>query len=100
MIYQHASDYHRFSSLFLGAMCKHFQTAWKRSTVFLMKAPDEARRRFLKTIATAPVLPALAADVPQADHPRVPLNAIQMGQHTMLDEGIERCLDLIQDTAA
>ena len=28
-------------------------------------------------------------------------NAIQMGPHTMLDEGIERCLlDLIQDTAA
>jgi len=29
-----------------------------------------------------------------------PFNAIQMGPHTMLDEGIERCLDLIQDTAA
>jgi hypothetical protein len=26
-------------------------------------------------------------------------NGIQMGPHTMLDEGIERCLDLIQDTA-
>jgi len=30
----------------------------------------------------------------------VPFNGIQMGPHTMLDEGIERCLDLIQDTAA
>ena len=27
-------------------------------------------------------------------------NGIQMGPHTMLDEGIERTLDLIQDTAA
>lgn len=27
-------------------------------------------------------------------------NAIQMGPHTMLDEGIDRCLDLIQETAA
>lgn len=29
-----------------------------------------------------------------------PFNGIQMGPHTMLDEGIERCLDLIQETAA
>lgn len=28
------------------------------------------------------------------------LVGIQMGPHTMLDEGIDRCLDLIQDTAA
>jgi hypothetical protein len=27
-------------------------------------------------------------------------NGIQMGPHTILDEGIERCLDLIQETAA
>src|SRR2546425_1245642 len=26
-------------------------------------------------------------------------NGIQMGAHTMLDEGIERCLDLVQETA-
>jgi hypothetical protein len=30
----------------------------------------------------------------------VSFNGIQMGPHTMLDEGIERTLDLIQDTAA
>jgi hypothetical protein len=29
-----------------------------------------------------------------------PFNGIQIGPHTILDEGIERCLDLIQDTAA
>lgn len=40
----------------------------------------------------------LAAETPQAARPL--LNAIQMGPHTMLDEGIERCLDLIQKTAA
>src|SRR5947207_12755680 len=26
-------------------------------------------------------------------------NGIQMGPHTMLEEGLDRCLDLIQDTA-
>jgi len=30
----------------------------------------------------------------------LPFVGIQMGPHTMLDEGIERCLDLIQETAA
>src|SRR6516165_2288381 len=29
-----------------------------------------------------------------------PFVGIQMGPHTMLDEGIERCLDLLQETAA
>ena len=29
-----------------------------------------------------------------------PFNGIQMGPHTMLDEGVERALDLIQETAA
>src|ERR1051326_2968170 len=60
---------------------------------------NKARRRFLKTIATAPMLPALAAQ-PQAAPARTLFNAIQMGPHTMLDEGIEHCLDLIQETAA
>jgi hypothetical protein len=41
-------------------------------------------------------------DAPDA-HPVTPagtFNGIQMGPHTMLDEGIERTLDLIADTAA
>jgi hypothetical protein len=31
---------------------------------------------------------------------RTPFNAIQIGPHTMLDEAIDRSLDLIQETAA
>jgi hypothetical protein len=65
-----------------------------------MEVPQQGRRRFLKTIATAPVLPALEVQAPQAGRPPAVFNAIQMGPHTMLDEGIERCLDLIQETAA
>ncbi|HXS93978.1 MAG TPA: hypothetical protein VN736_05190 [Candidatus Limnocylindrales bacterium] len=59
-----------------------------------MDPVDQARRGFLKGLAA---LPALAAAEPQ---PRTPFNGIQMGPHTMLDEGIDHCLDLIQDTAA
>jgi hypothetical protein len=65
-----------------------------------MKPPDQRRRSFVKTIATAPLLPILAAGTPQTPPARPLFNAIQMGPHTMLDEGIERCLDLIQETAA
>src|SRR5205807_757068 len=53
------------------------------------------RRRFVQTLAAAP---ALERAQPAAAPPR--FNAIQMGPHTMLDEGIERALDLIQETAA
>src|SRR5262249_48339777 len=53
----------------------------------------------LKTLAAAPVLPALAAGASQSTEGRTLFNAIQMGPHTMLDEGIDRCLDLIQETA-
>ena len=59
-----------------------------------MQPVDESRRGFLKGVAA---LPALAAAEPQ---PQTPFNAIQMGPHTMLDEGIEHSLDLIQETAA
>jgi hypothetical protein len=43
-----------------------------------------------------------AAHEPAAPNPKTaaPFVGIQMGPHTMLDEGIERCLDLIQETAA
>src|SRR5690348_1424252 len=65
-----------------------------------MDATGEDRRKFLKTVAAVPMLPALAAEPPQTPGRRPLFNAIQMGPHTMLDEGIEHCLDLIQDTAA
>jgi hypothetical protein len=64
-----------------------------------MRATDEDRRKLLRTVAAGAMLPALAADQPQAGSARTLFNAIQMGPHTMLDEGIERCLDLIQETA-
>src|SRR5579872_5703021 len=65
-----------------------------------MSDPDEYRRTFLKTIAAVPVLPAVSAEAAQETRGRTLFNAIQMGPHTMLDEGIEHCLDLIQETAA
>src|SRR5512144_1373037 len=69
------------------------------------------RRRFLRHIASVPAAgAAIAAGAarPAADGQasaakpsasRPPLVGIQMGPHTMLDEGIEPCLDLIQRTA-
>jgi hypothetical protein len=63
-----------------------------------MDSSENARRQFLKTLAAAPLLPAAAS--PQQPPGHTMFNAIQMGPHTMLDEGIERCLDLIQETAA
>jgi hypothetical protein len=52
------------------------------------------RRRFVQSLAAAPAF--AAAQTP----PEPRFNGIQMGPHTMLDEGIDRALDLIQDTAA
>lgn len=54
------------------------------------------RRDFLKG---ALALPALASAQP-TPATTGKFNAIQMGPHTILDEGIERTLDLIQETAA
>ncbi len=65
------------------------------------------RRDFLKTVpAAAYALSqsgglALAAEAgPQSKGAPARFVGIQMGPHTMLDEGIERCLDLVQETAA
>jgi hypothetical protein len=60
------------------------------------------RREFLKGLLTAPALSVLAAQADQAQPagPVALFNAIQMGPHTMLDEGIDHALDLIQETAA
>lgn len=56
------------------------------------------RRDFLKGVAA---VPALAGFAQQAAAPKSGdrFNGIQMGPHTILDEGIDRCLDLIQETA-
>src|SRR5215472_15290410 len=63
-----------------------------------MDSSESPRRQFLKTLAASPLLPSAAS--PQQPPARTIFNAIQVGPHTMLDEGIERCLDLIQETAA
>ena len=47
-----------------------------------------------------PALAAAQAGAQGAPAAGPRFNGIQMGPHTMLDEGIERCLDLIQETAA
>jgi hypothetical protein len=52
------------------------------------------RRDFVAGLAAA----SAAGAQQGARQPR--FNGIQMGPHTILDEGIERCLDLIQETAA
>lgn len=70
-------------------------------------APSLARRAFLVDLAAmlaaaqagVRAQPAAAAPAP-APAPVAPFVGIQMGPHTMLDEGIERTLDLVQDAAA
>ena len=54
-----------------------------------------ARRAFLKGLAALPAISALAVE------PAPPrFNGIQIAPVSLLDEGIDRCLDLLQDTAA
>jgi hypothetical protein len=62
------------------------------------------RREFLGYLAAAAAAAAsrpahLLGQTGQPKHERL-LVGIQMGPHTMLDEGIEPCLDLIRETAA
>ena len=61
-----------------------------------MPSDQPGRRAFLQSAALA----ALAAHEGEAQPRREVFNAIQMGPHSMLDEGIEHTLDLIQETAA
>jgi hypothetical protein len=73
------------------------------------------RRSFVKEMAAmfaavGAALPAVGAgrvwgqppakQEPRARLPEDAVVGIQMSPHTMLDEGIERCLDLIRETAA
>src|SRR5580693_2188515 len=61
---------------------------------------NEHRRDFLRGLAALPAVAAAAAAQQQPPQRKPELfNAIQMGPHTMLDEGIDRCLDLVQETA-
>ncbi|HWB85189.1 MAG TPA: twin-arginine translocation signal domain-containing protein [Bryobacteraceae bacterium] len=60
--------------------------------------PKTDRRDFLKGAAAIPLLAGLASRA-EAQQP-ARFNGIQMGPQTMLDEGLDHCLDLIQDTAA
>jgi hypothetical protein len=66
----------------------------------MQSADPNDRRGFLKAAAGFAAL-ATAAGAQQEAVPRgARFNGIQMGPHTMLDEGIERSLDLVQETAA
>ena len=60
------------------------------------------RRSFLEQLAAvaavAGVSPGVTATA--ATPPAGTFNGVQMGPHTILDEGIERTLDLLADTAA
>jgi hypothetical protein len=70
------------------------------------------RRDFIRALATMFAAAGASLGVPSiaaATSPQLPsaapnhapgLVGVQMGPHTMLDEGIEHCLDLIQKTAA
>ena len=66
-----------------------------------MKSIESAgRREFLKGAAAFSALAGLAGAQQGTPPKGAKFNGIQMGPHTMLDEGIERSLDLIQETAA
>jgi hypothetical protein len=67
-----------------------------------MDSDRQNRRDFLKHAALVSALPAMAgaAAVAQDTTASAPFNGIQMGTHTLLDEGIDHALDLIQETAA
>jgi hypothetical protein len=66
--------------------------------------PDSIdRRAFMEKVAGAAALAGTAPRLRLTHVPPAPagtFNGIQMGPHTILDEGIERTLDLIADTAA
>ena len=54
------------------------------------------RRTFLKNALAAPALAALTAE---AAEPAQRFNGVQIGPVSVLDEGISRCLDFLQETA-
>lgn len=62
------------------------------------------RRSFMERLAAVAVVTTAARPASQSTERATPpagtFNGIQMGPHTILDEGIERTLDLIADTAA
>ena len=60
---------------------------------------QEHRRDFLKGAAASAALAGVAVQGIAQRPSLARFNGIQMGPHTMLDEGIEHCLDLIQETA-
>src|SRR5689334_17588139 len=59
------------------------------------------RRAFMEMLAALAAVSATSSDASAAGPPSPAgtFNGIQMGPHTILDEGIERTLDLIADTA-
>jgi hypothetical protein len=84
----------------------------KKSMITGLEGQPLGRRDFFRNMAAALAAAGtgLSAAGNAAAHPAprrtspigpaVPLIGIQMGPHTMLDEGIEHVLDLIQETAA
>jgi hypothetical protein len=86
--------------------------------MFMLKRVPMQRREFMRNVAFALTSGEVGLGLPKAiaaetvsdkantdaeffrSSPPVPLfNGIQMGPHTLLDEGIEPCLDLIKETA-
>ena len=63
-----------------------------------MESGDNTRRDFLKGVVAASAL-AVAGAPAQAAEPGPRFNGIQIGPVGMLDEGFDRCLDLLQSTA-
>jgi hypothetical protein len=65
-----------------------------------MKSTEQTdRRNFLKGAVAFSAAGGFADAEQEARRTITKFNGIQMGPHTMLDEGIERSLDLIQETA-
>ena len=65
-----------------------------------MAIDEKSRRDFVKEAIAAAALSATTMPAQERHAAARPFNGIQMGTHTVLDEGIEHCLDFIQDSAA
>ncbi len=68
-------------------------------------AKEIGRRQFVRAVAALPISAAAVSAMhwqarSSAERPRERFVGIQMGPHSMLDEGIDRVLDLLQDAAA
>ena len=81
-------------------MTEDFDPADRRDFIRALATMFAAAGAGLGVVPRADAAPRPGQSTPAAPNHGPGLVGIQMGPHTMLDEGIEHCLDLIQKTAA